>query len=191
MRSLPNISQTSQPSWTTTVPTTSALASTSPTSNLLPSPPPAQSPRFYLRWYETWKLKNREYKTRGGMWNPDIDAVAFLGGRTGRWCSCTWLSSQSNPSLRPHSIRTISMPAGCFPSIREIRCGPGEYLAHEREKASSTECRLGVGRLEQVVVSQEDGLYALPFCIHFWRVGVLEEPWSARFVCPSSRDVFS
>lgn len=118
------------------------------------------------------------------MWNPDIDAVAFLGGRTGRWCSCTWLSSQSNPSLRPHSIRTISMPAGCFPSIRETRCGPGEYLAHEREKASSTECRLGVGRLEQVVVSQEDGLYALPFCIHFWRVGVLEEPWSARFVVP-------
>ncbi|PMD50154.1 uncharacterized protein K444DRAFT_621524 [Hyaloscypha bicolor E] len=44
MRSLPNISQTSQPSWTTTVPTTSALASTPPTSNLLPSPPPAQSP---------------------------------------------------------------------------------------------------------------------------------------------------
>jgi hypothetical protein len=52
-----------------------------------------------------------------------------------------------------HSMRTISMPAGCFSSIRETRCGPGEYLAHEEENASSLECSLWVERLEQVVVS--------------------------------------
>jgi hypothetical protein len=79
-----------------------------------------------------------------------------------------------------HSMRTISMPAGCFSSIRETRCGPGEpgeHLAHEEENASSLECSLWVERLKQVVVSQEDGLYALPFC---WRFNVLEEPWECK-----------
>lgn len=100
-----------------------------------------------------------------------IDAVPSLGGMTSRRCSRAWLSSESNLTAA-HNIRSISMPAGCFSSIRETRCGPSEYLAHEEENASSVECSLWVERLEQVVASQEDGLYALPFCIHFWRVDV-------------------
>ena len=123
--------------------------------------------------------QEQDVQDEGVMWNPISTLLPSLGGMTSRRCSRAWLSSESSLTAA-HSIRTISMPAGCFSSIRETRCGPGEYLAYEEENASSVECSLWVERLEQVVVSQEDGLYALPFCIHFWRVDVLEEPWDCK-----------
>ena len=105
-----------------------------------------------------------------------IDAVASVGRHDGPSMQSCMAVFREQLLTAAHSIRTISMPAGCFSSIRETRCGPGEYLAHEEENTSSLECSSWVERLEQVVASQEDGLYALPFCIHFWRVDVLEEP---------------
>jgi hypothetical protein len=126
------------------------------------------------------RLKNRKYKMRGVMWNPDIDAVSFAGWHDGSLVQLCTAVFREQLLTAAHSIRTISMPAGCFSTIRENRYGPSEYLAYEEENASSVECSLWVERLEQVVVSQEDGLYALPFCIHFWRVDVLEEPWECK-----------
>jgi hypothetical protein len=114
------------------------------------------------------------------MWNPDIDAVAFVGWHDGSLVQLYMAIFREQFLTATHSIRTISMPAGCFSSIRETRCRPSEYLAYEEENASSVECSLWVERLEQVVVGQEDGLYALPFRVHFWRVDVPEEPWECK-----------
>jgi hypothetical protein len=114
------------------------------------------------------------------MWNPDIDAVAFVGWHDGSLVQLYMACFRERSLTEVHSIQTISMSAGFFSSIRETPCGPSEYLVYEEENASSVECNLWVERLERVVVSQEGGLYALPFRIHIWRVDVLEEPWECK-----------